>query len=147
MTANVVDRPVSAAANRSTGFRAVVRRVRQDRWAVASAVVIAVFVVVALAAPLIAAVTGQDPYGYHIDALNSFGAPRGPGGGISGQHWFGVEPLTGRDLFAIVTYGARTSLGIGIAATSSRSSSASSSASPPGSSAAGTTGCSRAWST
>ncbi|WP_022907730.1 carbohydrate ABC transporter permease, partial [Curtobacterium sp. B18] len=29
--------------------------------------------------------------GIHIDALNSFGAPRGPGGGISGQHWFGVE--------------------------------------------------------
>lgn len=53
MTANVVDRPV-APSGRTTGFRAVVRRVRQDRWAVASAVVIAVFLVVAVAAPLIA---------------------------------------------------------------------------------------------
>ncbi len=117
MTANVVDRPVAASAGRSTGFRAVVRRVRQDRWAVASAVLIAVFVVVAIAAPLIAAISGQDPYKYHVDALNDFGAPRGALGGVSGTHWFGVEPLTGRDLFAIVTYGARTSLGIGLAAT------------------------------
>lgn len=116
MTANVVERPV-ASSGRATGFRAVVRRVRQDRWAVTSAVVIVVFLVVAVAAPLISAVTGQDPYGYDIDALNSFGAPKGFGGGISGEHWFGVEPLTGRDLFAIVTYGARTSLGIGLAAT------------------------------
>jgi peptide/nickel transport system permease protein len=116
VTANVVDRPV-APSGRTTGFRAVVRRVRQDRWAVASAVVIAVFLVVAVAAPLIAKASGQDPYSYDIDALNSFGAPRGAGGGISGEHWFGVEPLTGRDLFLIVTYGARTSLGIGLAAT------------------------------
>jgi peptide/nickel transport system permease protein len=117
MTANVVDRPVRPAAGPSTGFRGVVRRIRQDRWAVVSAVVIGLFVVVALAAPLIARISGQDPYGYNVGALNDFGAPRGPLGGVSGTHWFGVEPLTGRDLFAIVTYGARTSLGIGLAAT------------------------------
>ncbi len=85
MTANVVDRPVAPTSGRSTGFRAVVRRVRRDRWAVASAVVIAVFVVVALAAPLIAAVTGQTPYAYNIDALNDFGAPRAPPAGSAGS--------------------------------------------------------------
>jgi peptide/nickel transport system permease protein len=116
MTANVVDRPVRPDA-RATGFRSVVRRVRRDRAAVVSAVAILVVAVVALAAPLIAAVTGQDPYTYHLGTLNGFGAPKGTGGGISATHWFGVEPLTGRDLFAIVTYGARTSLGIGLAAT------------------------------
>jgi peptide/nickel transport system permease protein len=115
MTANVVDRPV--AATRATGFRAVARHVREDRWAVAAAIVILVFVVVAIAAPLLARLSGQTPYQYHLGTLNGFGAPRGPGGGISAAHWFGVEPLTGRDLFAIVTYGARTSLGIGLAAT------------------------------
>ncbi|MFZ7087020.1 ABC transporter permease [Curtobacterium sp. RRHDQ10] len=116
MTADVVELPVVATA-RVTGFRAVVRRVRGDRWAVASAIAILVFAVVAVGAPLLTLVTGQDPYRYHLGALNGFGAPRGGGGGISPTHWFGVEPLTGRDLFAIVTYGARTSLGIGIAAT------------------------------
>jgi peptide/nickel transport system permease protein len=116
MTANVVDRPV-AAAPRTTGFRAVVARVRRDRWAVAAAVVIVVFALVAILAPVLAQISGQTPYKYHIGELNGFGAPRGAGGGISAAHWFGVEPLTGRDLFAIVTYGARTSLGIGLAAT------------------------------
>jgi peptide/nickel transport system permease protein len=116
VTANTVERPV-AAGGRTTGFRAVVRRVRQDRWATAAAVLIAVFVLVALAAPLLALLSGHGPYAYDIDALNSFGAPRGALGGVGGDHWFGVEPLTGRDLFAIVTYGARTSLGIGLAAT------------------------------
>ncbi|KQO62304.1 ABC transporter permease [Curtobacterium sp. Leaf261] len=116
MTANVIDRPV-ASSPRSTGFRAVVRRVRGDRAAVASAVAIVLFAVVAVGAPLVAGLSGQDPYTYHLGTLNGFGAPKGTGGGISGTHWFGVEPLTGRDLFAIVTYGARTSLGIGLAAT------------------------------
>ncbi|MBR7513268.1 ABC transporter permease, partial [Mycobacterium tuberculosis] len=38
-------------------------------------------------------------------------------GGMGGGHWFGVEPRTGRDLFAVVTYGAQVSLLIGLAAT------------------------------
>ncbi|PZE27362.1 MULTISPECIES: ABC transporter permease [unclassified Curtobacterium] len=116
MTANVVDRPV-APTPAATGFRAVARRVGRDRWALASAIVIVVFALVAIGAPLIAGLSGQDPYRYHLGTLTGFGAPKGTGGGISAAHWFGVEPLTGRDLFAIVTYGARTSLGVGIAAT------------------------------
>jgi peptide/nickel transport system permease protein len=92
------------------------RSLRKDRWAVAGAVVIVAFVVIALAAPLIAALEGQDPLSYHNDALVN-GVGKGPLGGISGAHWFGVEPLTGRDLFAIVVYGARTSFLIGVAAT------------------------------
>ena len=33
------------------------------------------------------------------------------------RHWFGVEPLTGVDLFALVAHGARTSLLVGLGAT------------------------------
>jgi len=65
------------------------------------------------------ALEGQDPYTYHIDLLDPSrgNIPHGPLGGVSTSHWFGVEPLTGRDLFAITVYGARTSLLIGLAAT------------------------------
>ncbi|RKR76456.1 ABC transporter permease [Frondihabitans australicus] len=115
MTANVATAPVAAPT--ATGFRGVVSRVRSDRWAVVSAIVIVVFALVAILAPVLAKLTGQNPYSYHTGTLGGIGAPRGAFGGVSATHWFGVEPLTGRDLFAIVTYGARTSLGIGLAAT------------------------------
>jgi peptide/nickel transport system permease protein len=94
------------------------RAVRGDRWALAGAVTITGLGLVAVAAPLLTAIEGQDPYAYHNDALDSAtGLPAGPLGGVSGAHWLGVEPLTGRDLFAIVAYGARTSFLIGLAAT------------------------------
>jgi peptide/nickel transport system permease protein len=105
--------PVPAAASRTLWHA-----LRRDRWAQASAVIIVLIVVAAVAAPLLALIEGQDPYTYHTELLNpSNGAGAGALGGISGSHWFGVEPLTGRDLFAIVTYGARTSFLIGVAAT------------------------------
>ena len=106
--------PLNSPARGS--FAEIWRSLRKDRWAVAGAAVIMAFVVIALAAPLIAAIEGQDPLSYHNEALVN-GVGKGPLGGISGDHWFGVEPLTGRDLFAIVVYGARTSFLIGVAAT------------------------------
>lgn len=91
---------------------------RRDRWALAGAITIAVLGLAAIAADLLTAIEGQDPYAYRIDALDpATGVPAGVLGGVSADHWFGVEPLTGRDLFAIVAYGARTSFLIGLAAT------------------------------
>lgn len=46
--------------------------------------------------------------------LGDGSAPTGIGGGISASHWFGITPLRGVDLFSIVAYGARVSLGIGV---------------------------------
>lgn len=115
-TTHMLDEP-AVVAPRTTGLGAVVRRVFRDRWALTAAIVIGVYAVVAIFAPVIGALSGQNPYSYHTSALNDFGAPLGPGGGIGPKHWFGLEPLSGRDLFAIVVYGARTSLGIGVAAT------------------------------
>lgn len=97
---------------------ALLRTIRTDRWALTGAVIVVVLLVVAIAAPLLAAVEGQNPYTYDLSALDpNSGLPRGVLGGVSGRHWFGVEPLSGRDLFAIVCYGARTSFLIGVAAT------------------------------
>ncbi|MEL7976031.1 ABC transporter permease [Isoptericola sp. F-RaC21] len=101
----------------AAGRRTFWRRFAQDRFAVVGAVVVVGYVVVALLAPLITRVLGVDPYTYDLDALDPTGAPAGWGGGISAEHWFGVEPLTGRDLFAIVLMGSRTSLVVGLGAT------------------------------
>jgi peptide/nickel transport system permease protein len=92
-------------------------RLRRDRAAMTGLVLIAVMTIGGLAAPLVTKVTGQDPYTFHADLLHGDGTPRGAFGGVSWSHPFGVEPLTGRDLFAIVVYGARTSILVGVSAT------------------------------
>ncbi|PRY17185.1 ABC transporter permease [Kineococcus rhizosphaerae] len=97
---------------------ALARAVLDRRGATVGAVLVLALVLLALLAPLISRLTGQTPYGYHPDALDpASGLPAGALGGVSGTHWFGVEPLTGRDLFAIVAHGARTSFLIGVLAT------------------------------
>lgn len=83
----------------------------------AAAVVVLVSVLAALLAPQLAALSGNDPFTYHADALGPDTAPAGALGGVSGDHWFGVEPGTGRDLFSLVIYGARVSLLVGLAST------------------------------
>ncbi|MDX6241561.1 MAG: peptide/nickel transport system permease protein, partial [Kribbellaceae bacterium] len=99
--------------------RQAMRRVRRDRSSRFGTVLVIVLVVVAAAAPLLAKLEGQDPYTYNIALLDPArgNAPVGMLGGVSAQHWFGVEPLTGRDLFAIVVLGLRTSLFIGVSST------------------------------
>ncbi|MFF3407382.1 ABC transporter permease [Streptomyces sp. NPDC002742] len=95
------------------------RRLRAQRAALVAAAVVALLVLVALAAPLLTAIEGQDPTTYHPSLVDSArgGVPVGPLGGIGADHWLGVEPQTGRDLFARLVYGARVSLGVALAAT------------------------------
>lgn len=93
------------------------RALLADRWAMAGGVTIVVFLLVAAAAPLLSGLEGHDPFTYDLSAVTDSGVPIGFGGGISAEHWFGVEPMTGRDLFAIVVHGSRTSLLVGFAAT------------------------------
>lgn len=99
--------------------RAVARRVRADRGAFAGAIAIALLVAMALAAPIISAVTGQDPTTFHPEAIDPAlgGLPRGGWGGISAEHLLGVEPGSGRDVLARIAWGARVSLLISLLAT------------------------------
>ncbi|WP_030807287.1 ABC transporter permease [Streptomyces sp. NRRL F-2799] len=102
-----------------SGARQFWRRLRAQRAALVAAAVVALLVLVALAAPLLTAMEGQDPTTYHPGLVDSArgGVPIGSLGGISAEHWLGVEPQTGRDLFARLVEGARVSLGVAFAAT------------------------------
>ncbi|MER5717013.1 ABC transporter permease [Streptomyces sp. NPDC002132] len=94
------------------------QRFKRDRTGVICAWVVIIYFVIALAAPLLVKLSGTDPYTlYGQDptysdkpVLDEFGLPLGWFGGISGDHWFGVEPQFGRDVFAMLVYGMRTSL-------------------------------------
>ncbi|KNB51814.1 ABC transporter permease [Streptomyces caatingaensis] len=115
-------RPAGAeagAAAPASAARRVLRRLRARKAALAAAAVLALLVLLALAAPLLAALEGQDPTTYHDGLVDSArgGVPVGPFGGIDAEHWLGVEPGTGRDLFVRLLYGARVSLAVAAGAT------------------------------
>ena len=87
-------------------------RLRRDRVAIASALVIAAIVLVALLAPLIADLLGHHPdQTDQVHGLSPEGLPRGP----SWAHPFGTDSL-GRDVLIRVIYAARISLLAGVVA-------------------------------
>lgn len=94
-------------------------RFKRDRTGVVCAWVVLFYFTVSLLAPVIAKLYGKNPYTLYgqdpeyADAhpiLDDFGLPLGYFGGVSGDHWFGVEPQFGRDVFTMLLYGMRTSL-------------------------------------
>ncbi|MEU2437304.1 ABC transporter permease [Streptomyces rubradiris] len=92
---------------------------RRDRVGLVSLAVVGFFVLLAVTAPLITALYGKNPtehYGQNETGLLSpEGLPVLPNGGISAEHWFGIEPGLGRDVLAQLLHGIRTSLLIAFA--------------------------------
>jgi len=89
-------------------------RLRHDRIAMICLGIFIFFVLIAIFAPLLAKLEGQDPTTFHQDLVDEYGFPTvGP----NSQHWFGVDPRLGRDLFARWVYGARPSLIVAVSAT------------------------------
>jgi len=94
-------------------------RIKRDKTAKVSGSIILFFILIALLAPVFTWIMHTTPDAFHTETLNEeFGTqPLGSFGGISGIHWFGVEPRTGRDIFLRFVFGARTSLLIALSAT------------------------------
>ena len=91
-------------------------RFKRDKVAVTAGFVVIFYLLVAIFAPVICALLGISPYELDRNALNDYGLPAGRFGGISREHWLGVEPGTGRDILARLLYGARVSLFVGLVA-------------------------------
>src|SRR3954451_134422 len=102
----------AATIARKTPSELFWERFSQDRAALAGAVVIAILIFIAFfGGPIAEQITGHpqnQTYSYMTDA---YGVPLGP----NGSFWFGADS-SGRDLFVLTMYGARTSLFVGIVA-------------------------------
>lgn len=81
----------------------VVRRIKQNKLAMAGFIILALLLLVSIVGPLVS--------GYDYSSQDYANTNMGP----SADHWFGTDNL-GRDLFTRVCYGARYSLLIGILA-------------------------------
>ena len=82
------------------------KRLRANRLAMVGGVIVVLFVLVAIFAPLLAPYDPRDNQWF--DQIRPSSIP-----GPSWDHWFGLDE-SGRDLFSRVIYGARSSLIIGI---------------------------------
>ncbi|WP_083496802.1 ABC transporter permease [Brevibacillus choshinensis] len=86
---------------KETFWQDVFRSLRKDRMAITGGIVIVLFILMAILAPLIAP---HDPYEVNLD--NQFQKP-------SLQYWLGTD-MFGRDVFSRIIYGSQISLLIGI---------------------------------
>lgn len=94
-------------------FQIAMSRLRQDRVAVICTVVVVLFILMGIFAPLIAGIEGQSPTKAHFDLI---GEDTLPTFYASSEHWFGVTAQNGYDVFARFVYGIRPSFLIAISA-------------------------------
>lgn len=92
-------------------------RLTRDKVTMVSLGLAIFFIVLAAAAPILTSLHLIDPYTSNTDLVGGLGSlPLGDLGGVSGSHWMGVEPGTGRDLFSRVISGLTVSLLVAVCA-------------------------------
>jgi len=93
-------------------------RLRQDKVSMAALIVVCLYVLMALAAPILDRLGVIDPQTQHYNLVQGLGSvPSGAFGGASLEHPFGVEPQTGRDVLSRLVAGVTLSMFIAISAT------------------------------
>ena len=114
--ADVRDSGEKAIAGRS--LRQIAwRRLKRDKVAMAGAIVVIFFVLLAILAPVLTRLWGHPINEFHNDTIDAtIGTPIGKFGGISKEFLLGVEPTSGRDIFSRILYGAQTSLVVAVLA-------------------------------
>lgn len=94
-------------------------RLKRDKVALAGFWIIVFLIALAAVAPLLTKLNGHPPNVFYSNKIdpNLGGIPKGRFGGVDSNFWLGVEPVSGRDIFSRIVYGARISLVIAVAAT------------------------------
>jgi peptide/nickel transport system permease protein len=93
-------------------------RLKRDKVAIAGGIFVVLLMLVGIFAPLLCKLVGVTPNDFHQDLVDaSLQTPIGKFGGVSWDHPLGIEPTSGRDIFARIVYGARISLLIAFLAT------------------------------
>ncbi|MFJ8624430.1 ABC transporter permease [Kitasatospora sp. NPDC093550] len=115
--------PTGAAGAAAPAGRGPWRLVWDQLWAKGAArfglVTVALLVLLAALAGPLSGLGGWSPEEFDKRAVDPYlgGLPIGDFGGVGTRHWLGVEPATGRDLFARVLHGGQVSLLIAFTAT------------------------------
>lgn len=93
-------------------------RLKSDRVAIASSVVILLLLLTAVFAPVLVKLFGHPPNAFHQDLIDpALSVPIGKFGGINHNFLLGVDPTFGRDVFARIVTGARISLLVALCST------------------------------
>ncbi|MBR7835337.1 ABC transporter permease [Actinospica durhamensis] len=108
---------LAVAARREIEGRSLGRiawdRLKRDKVAMAGGVLVILLILMAIFAPQLSSLEGQDPNSLNGTLIDpNYSTPIGGMGGISAHHWLGVDLPNGRDIFSRIVYGARYSLGI-----------------------------------
>ncbi|MFT4262543.1 MAG: ABC transporter permease [Nocardioides sp.] len=107
--------PATAVEGRSP-MQLAKQRFFADRKSVIAGIVSLLFILGAVAAPILVKVGVLDYHGFNQDLLREDTMPAGSWGGVSWHHWLGVAPQTGWDVLSRVWFGMSLSLGISLAA-------------------------------
>ena len=108
--------PESAIVGKSP-FQLAMGRLRRDKLTLIALGFVVTYVTAAIVAPIMVKAGVIDPYSTNQDLVGPDYVPLGSWGGISADHWLGVEPGIGRDVLARLWYGLTFSLGIALTAT------------------------------
>src|SRR5690349_21576850 len=80
-------------------------RFRADKKSMAALVIVVLYALLAISAPILVKLGVVDPYAINLDTLNDISLPKGDWWGVSWDHPLGVEPGLGRDVLDRLWYG------------------------------------------